>query len=157
VSERRELLAYGIERGRVLEEQEQGYQWIREHAGPQDRIIAYEDPLLYLYTGRQAARPATISPAFVYLGRDDSLWRDADHIADTAHSIGARYWMTTGNDFVMEGNTGVIAERMMKIKGALPQVFQSSSGSVQIYDSGCAANPQSSRCAAPARVLFPAR
>ena len=157
ISERRELLAYGIERGRVLEEQQQGYQWIREHAGPQDRIIAYEDPLLYLYTGRQAARPATISPAFVYLEKDDSLWRDADQIADTAHSIGARYWMTTGNDFAMEGNTRVIADRMMKIKGALPLLFRSSGGNVQIHDSECAANPQSSQCAAPARILFPAR
>jgi hypothetical protein len=156
LQERGQLLSYSMERGKAVQEQRQAYQWIREHAAPQDRIVAYEDPLLYLYTGRVAVRPAIISPSFVYLGTEEGLRNDAAHIADTAHSIGARFWMTTDSDFSMEGNTAVIANRMAEIKKALPLVFQSTGNTVQIYDSSCVVKPQTARCPSVAPVLFPA-
>jgi hypothetical protein len=155
VRERRRLVARSAERGKAVEGQLQAYQWVSEHTAPGDLILAYEDPLLYLYTGRQAARPATISPAFVYLGTQESLWADSAHLADTGRSIGARFWMTSDEDFSMEGNTRVIRDRMAEIKKVLPLVFHSSDNTVQIYDSSCVAAPQSAECDAVASVLFP--
>jgi hypothetical protein len=156
VQERGELWSYGMERGKVVQEQLQAYKWIREHTAPRDRLVAYEDPLLYLYTGREAARPATISPSFVYLGTEDGLRNDAAHIADTARSIGARFWMSTDSDFSMEGNTAVIANRMAEIRKALPLLFHSTGNTVRIYDSSCVVEPQGPRCLTIMPVLFPA-
>lgn len=155
VMEHSRLVARSAERGKAVQEQLQAYQWVREHSAPGDHIIAYEDPLLYLYTGREAVRPATISPAFVYLGTQESLRNDSAHLADTVRSIGARFWLTTDGDFSMEGNTRVIHDRMAEIKKALPLVFHSSDNTVQIYDSTCVAAPQRAECRAAARVLFP--
>ena len=154
---RNELLSLDADRGKALQEQLQAYQWIRENTAPRDRIVAYEDPLLYLYTGREAARPATISPAFVYLGRDQGLAEDAAHMGDTAHSIGARFWMFTDSDFTMEGHTAVITNRLAEIESILPLVFHSNRDTVQIYDSSCVTEPQSPRCLTIAPVLFPAK
>jgi hypothetical protein len=101
-------------------------------------------------------RPATISPSFVYLGTQDSLRDDAAHIADTAHSIGARFWMAADGDFSMEGNTAVIANRMAKIGKVLPLLFHSRGNTVRIYDFSCGVGPRTDRCRAVVPVLFPA-
>jgi hypothetical protein len=155
VGERSKLLSYSVERGKAVQEQLEAYQWIREHTAPQDRIVAYEDPLLYLYTGRKAVRPATISPSFVYLGTEEGVRDDAAHMADTARSIGARFWVSTDGDFSMEGNTAVIANRMAEIRKALPLLFHSTRNTVRIFDSSCAVDAKAAQCLPIMPVLFP--
>ncbi len=140
----------------ALEEQLQAYQWIREHTMPEDRIIAYEDPLLYLYTGRQAVRAAVISPALQYMGDDQAARSLLVHFTDTAQMIRARYWLTCADDFSLDSASDLIAARMAEIKSVLPRVFQSSGRTVEIYDSSCVAEPQEAQCRSAARILFPA-
>ena len=65
-----------------LEQREEAYAWLRQNADPKARVTAYEDAVLYLYSGRQGLRPIAFLPESGYLGDRDSMTRDLAHIAD---------------------------------------------------------------------------
>jgi hypothetical protein len=140
---------------RILKEREQAYQWIREHTKREDRVAAWKDVVLFLYTGRQSLRPIAVLPPASYMDDMKSVERDLKHICDTPRHAGARYWVTTTDDFNLEPHRDRLVARMAEVGQVLPVVFQSSDHSVQIHDAFCLNEPERVACEATATVLFP--
>jgi hypothetical protein len=140
---------------RALEERKQAYQWLREHTAPGDRIATYDDVVMYLYTGRQGIRPIVFLPANGYMSDTKSEEQDLAHIADAPRHIGARYWLTTSDDYDTEVDKERIEARMAEIKTVLPLVYKSRENTAQVYDASCLVEGKDPRCARAAEVLFP--
>ena len=113
---------------------QEAYQWIRSHSARTDRLIAYEDAVLFLYTGRQALRPLAFSTAAFYRQDKGILDRDLDRLTDTARAISARYWMVAPDDFRLESGEDMIVDHMNRLLASYPLAFASQDGSVKIYD-----------------------
>jgi len=140
---------------RALEERKQAYQWILGHTSSGDRVAAWKDVVLYLYTGRESLRPIATLPQAFYA---DDLKREKDdlaHICDAPRHVGVRYWMTTTDDFNLEPHRDRIAARMAEVGSVLPIVFRSSDGHVQIHDASCLNDQERPECRAVGPILFP--
>jgi 4-amino-4-deoxy-L-arabinose transferase-like glycosyltransferase len=135
----------------LLAEKRQAYGWIRAHAAPKAPFIAYDDVLLYLYTGRQAIRPIACSTTSFYTDDPAAVERDAAHLADVARHVDAGYWMVTVEDYGVElgRDKAVLGRRQDQLVGPLPVVFRSTDGRVVIYDLRCFQQPGSRGCPAP--------
>ncbi len=153
---RQQWLAKAAERDAIAGEKVEAYDWLRENTRPDTRTVAYDDVILYLYTGRQAVRPIiaySIRNAFT----DDKkiLEEDLAHITDTALHIRARFWLTADDDYSNEGGSALIKQRMAQLKSVLPLVFSSHGNKVQVYDLTCVLQPVRAECTRAAPVLFP--
>jgi hypothetical protein len=143
-------------RSTLLEEKREAYDWISRFAASDARLVAYEDASLYLYTGRQAARPFTFTSAEFY--DPHRLESDLDHMADVARAINADYWITAADDYGFE-SAGAYREghaRMKVLEQVIPIVFRSRRDHVRIYSLVCLQHPELSGCEQANRVLFPA-
>jgi hypothetical protein len=121
------------ERGKLLAEKHEVYSWLRANTPPDSKVIAYEDVSLFLFSGRQALRPITFSPAAFY---DPSLLgSEISCLTVSARAIHAEYWVVSDDDFSMEWTDATSAglSREGELANALPEVFQSSSGRVRVY------------------------
>jgi hypothetical protein len=139
----------------ALEEKKQAYQWIRENSGLNDRIAAWEDGLMYLYTGRQGLRPIVFRPQAFYMNDRQSLRRDLAHVCDAPRYARVRYWLRANDDVFMGPGTDPINTRMAEIAAVLPVVFRSKDNYAQIYDASCLADLDRADCRSAAPILFP--
>jgi len=109
------------------------YAWIRARSEPADRFISYEDANLYLHTGRQALRPlAFLSRAF-YGDTSAALREDVERLGDTARAIGARYWLTSVDDYQLEQGDRLLQEKTAPLLKHSRVVFRSRQGRVAIH------------------------
>ena len=115
---------------RDLQTRQPAYQWIRSHAPPDATFYAYDDPDLYLYTGRRTLG-LPMPPSRVYSGQDE---READRfvaaVPRQACGRGLDFLLITGSDFYRErraGRLAVVAAR----DPALRKEFEA--GSVAVY------------------------
>jgi hypothetical protein len=134
-------------RAATLQEKLEAYSWIARSTPADTRVVAYEDASLYLYTGRQAIRPFTFTTADFF---DSSrLETDLDHLDDVAAAIGARYWVTSDDDYSFEWPEAYtkIQERMRATVDKRPMVFRSIGGHVRVYLLGCPQQPGPDACA----------
>ena len=131
---RSELNALIESRRAILAEKQQAYAWVREHTSPETRIVAFEDVLLYLNTGRQAVRPISFRPSCCFTNEISILRTDLNHIADVPRHVHASYWVMSDDYFSYEGSIPLIHEKLIQLQSELPMVFKSSAGHVQIYD-----------------------
>jgi hypothetical protein len=139
----------------ALEEKKQAYQWIRDNAGPNDRIAAWEDGLMYLYTGRQGLRPFVPLPQDFYMDDRESLRRDLVHMCDASHHAGVHYWLVANDDFLVASNIDRIGARVAEVVAVLPIVFHSKDDFVRIYDASCMTDLDRADCRSAAPILFP--
>ncbi|HEV2386402.1 MAG TPA: hypothetical protein VGS20_04010 [Candidatus Acidoferrales bacterium] len=132
----RQLAAVMAARRAALAEQRQAYAWIRNQTPARARFIAYDDVLLYLYTGRQAVRPIAVSSASAY--RDDAAMarREAERLGDVARQVDAEYWTVSDVDFGVELDPGrtIFRGREKQMVAHLREVFRSDRGGVRIYE-----------------------
>jgi 4-amino-4-deoxy-L-arabinose transferase-like glycosyltransferase len=142
-------------RARLLPEKMEAFRWIEQNTEPNARFIAYEDGLLYLYTGRQGSRPIAISPVWFYSNNTRALESDMAHLMDTARHIGARYWLSSADDFGIDPDQQLVSQRTSQLKRVLPALFQSRNHGVEIIDVSCAVHPDDSECKSVRSVLFP--
>jgi hypothetical protein len=156
VRDPRQLQLASASRARALKEQKQAYEWIRKNTQAGDRVAAYDDVALYLYTGRQGLRPVAFLPSIGYMSDFKVLENDLAHAADAARHVGARYWLRTSNDFELAGGKDRIDARLAQIDAVLPVVFRSPENTVQIHDASCLTETQRPDCRAAQIVLFPA-
>lgn len=63
--------------------------WVRAHTGPHDVVAAESEPIVYLYTGRQAV-PVAPFTAVQYLRRRTTA-QNADALRQILHATGAHY------------------------------------------------------------------
>jgi hypothetical protein len=155
VRDPRQLRLAAKSQAHALEERKQAYAWIREHTALEDRIAAYQDVEMYLYTGRQGVRPVVFLPMASYMSDTKSLERDLAHIADAPRHVGVRYWLTTLDDFDLEVGKDRIEARMAEIKIVLPLVYRSRENTAQVYDASCLVEDKAPLCKRAAEVLFP--
>ena len=139
----------------ALEEKKQAYQWIRDNAAPNDRIAAWEDGLMYLYTGRQGLRPFVPLPQDFYMDDRESLRRDLAHMCDASHHAGVHYWLVANDDFLVASNIDRIGARVAEVVAVLPIVFHSKDDFVRIYDASCMTDLGRADCRSAAPILFP--
>jgi hypothetical protein len=119
-------------RSTLLKGKQAAYDWLAKHAAPDARVIAYEDPGVYLYSGRMAMRPIFFSTAEQFdSGR---LTQALMHLGDIPQAIGADYWIASADDFQNEWpSTAAGAQEFMNcLSGEAPVVY-SNPDSVRIY------------------------
>ena len=122
-------------------EKQQAYDWFRQHAPDDARVIAGEDGSFYLYTGRQAMAPIVLRRAGAY----DSAYMEEDlnRMMDVAKAIGASYWLASSDDSDKQWVAAkpFLAERLGEIESGFPELFRSSAGHVRIYGLPCLQHP----------------
>lgn len=131
---RTELNAQIERRASILREKEQAYEWVRQNTKASTKMVAFEDAMLYLYTGRQAIRPISFLPSCCVTDQISILQSDLNHIMDVPRHIQAGFWLMSDDYFDGEGSIPLIHAKMIQMKSQLPLVFSSREGHVQIYD-----------------------
>jgi len=74
------------------------YEWIARHAPADANIYAYEDPLVYLYTGHEACR-LPIPPKLLYHSDDAGIAKLMGSMADFAREHRLNYLLLTPDDY----------------------------------------------------------
>jgi hypothetical protein len=143
------------QRGALLQEKREAYRWLQDNSPADARVIADEDAMVYLYTGRQAARPVILSPAGIF--EPARLETQLAGICDTARAIGAEYWVMSDDDFAMAWPKAIpkARARERELARVLPLEFRSGEGHVRVYSLGCVQHPDDPACGVADRVLFP--
>jgi hypothetical protein len=131
LDQRRFLAKLSDSRAALIGEKKQGYLWLEQNADAP--ILAYEDGLAFLYSGRLAMRPTIFSPAGAE--RAQILNAELSCIASSGPAIGARYWLMADDDFGYEWkparSRGLAREK--EIGKTLTEAFVSENGRVRIY------------------------
>lgn len=143
-----ELANQTIKDEKQLAEERGAYDWIRDHTAPNARIIAYEDGLLSLYTGRRSVIPIMAHTQDFYQDDPSYAKYDATHLADVARHIGASYWLVTEGDFdLTDGiDRAVLRKRQAQLLRGAPVVYQSDDGAVRLFDVSCLTRPEGKGC-----------
>lgn len=81
-----------------FEARRSAYQWLASHAPQDANVYAYQDPVLYLYTGRKACS-LPIPPKFYYHRDDGGIDRLMGSIADFARGHRLDYLLLTPDDY----------------------------------------------------------
>ena len=105
------------------------YVWIARETPPASTVAAYDDPLLYLYTGRHAVSVAVL-PTLVYQGSDRAL---AAYVRSTVREWNAanvQYALTTPADFRREFQETARDAEFSELQTGWRPVFQSIGGVV---------------------------
>jgi hypothetical protein len=131
-------------RASILQEKEEAYEWIRQNTEASTKIVAFEDVMLYLYTGRQTIRPIAFLPSCCITNQISILRSDLNHITDVPRRVQAGFWLMSDDYFDAEGSIPLIHAKMIELKSTLPLAFRSREGHVQIYDLSTLAAPSSS-------------
>ncbi len=159
VRDRLQLLEAESAQAKTLQQRREVYSWIREHTPADAKIVAYDDVLVFLYSGRQALRPIVLLPAVAYPkipGTDSpDLSKDLAQMAEVPRDAGARYWLVTVDDFALDAEPAKTLARQNEIVSVLPRVFQSSEGMAKLYDSSCLQDVTREDCRKAQAVLFP--
>lgn len=111
------------------------YAWIRAHLPPEAAVVAYNDPVMYLYTGRHSiSRPL---PPYIWYTEDHAravdLYRD---LADYAREHGAGYVYYTTADLRRDmGDSDTTAiEDVVRANPAFTVVYQQGIGTIYRVD-----------------------
>ena len=120
-----DLAASSEERRNVLVAKREAYEWLAAN-GCCAPVLAYEDGLAYLYTGRISIRPVTFVTSELH---DDAFAKESvEHLMDTAATVKADLWMFSEEEFPLEGlKVTEIAQDCLRTMGPSewPIVFHS--------------------------------
>jgi hypothetical protein len=144
-----DVKALSLYRAALNRERRDGYDWIARNTSPSARVLAYEDVLVYLYTGRQAIRPVTITTDCYYQPERPKCASDFSEMGSWAGYVGARYWFTDPADLEFEGGRRFrpeVRRYIADLKSRMHPVFVSSSGNVVVYDTTCLTNSSDQSC-----------
>ena len=145
---RTDVMRISRDREALLPDKLKCYEWIRQNSAPGDRVVAYEDAVAYLYTGRQTMRPAIFTTDEFY--DPNRLAEEIAHFSDVAEAIRARYWLLAADDFNREWPAVVKLNQgeTNRVQGSLPELFRGSGGTAAVYSAervgdGCGFGPGS--------------
>lgn len=134
---RERYIQTSAQRGAILREKQEAYNWLARSTKSNARVLAYEDASFYLYSGRVAVRPLTFPTNAAY---DPQVLKNVlEHTTDVARAIGADYWVVSDDDYVFEWRDGYLGykARIRELEKVLPVVFTSQFGGVKIYSLKC--------------------
>lgn len=111
------------------------YAWIRANLPPGAALIAYNDPVMYLYTGRRAiSRPL---PPYIWYTEDHAravdLYRDLADYA-RAHGAGYIYYTTADLRRDMGDSDTTSIEDVIRVNPAFTQIYQKGIGTIYRVD-----------------------
>jgi hypothetical protein len=100
------------------------FYWLKIHSQPDDVIASWEDPMIFLYTGRRAIRPFRINPGFIGYGKDLESYGSAEKLFQTLKTYQARYLVGVPV-FTFDQNLldDLISEMQQKYPGLLKRVY----------------------------------
>ena len=81
-----------------FESRERAYQWIDRNVPRDANVYAYQDPVMFLYTGHRACR-LPIPPKFLYHGDDNGIDKLMGSMADFARGYQLDYLLMTPDDY----------------------------------------------------------
>jgi hypothetical protein len=112
------------------------YRWISDHARQDASVFAYDDPLVYLYTGRKACG-LPIPPKLFYHGDDNGIERLLRTIPDFAREYRLDYALLTPDDFYrdLHAHGAEHLRKAVESSGAFEPVFETHGLSVYRYNS----------------------
>jgi hypothetical protein len=67
------------------------FHWLKLHSQPDDVIASWEDPMIFLYTGRRAIRPFRINPGLIGYGKELETYGSAEELYQTLKTYQVRY------------------------------------------------------------------
>ena len=67
------------------------FHWLKLHSQPDDIIASWEDPMIFLYTGRRAIRPFRINPGLIGYGKGLETYGSAEDLCRTLETYQVRY------------------------------------------------------------------
>ncbi|HLK19664.1 MAG TPA: hypothetical protein VKT81_11935 [Bryobacteraceae bacterium] len=82
----------------AFESRRPAYEWLAKNSAPDANVFAYDDPLLYLYSGRKSCN-LPIPPKFFYHNDDAGIDKLLHSIPDFARQYRISYVLLTPNDF----------------------------------------------------------
>jgi hypothetical protein len=106
------------------------YEWIARHAPDDANVYAYEDPLVFLYTGHKACR-LPIPPKLLYHSDDPGIVKLMGSMADFARGHRLNYLLLTPDDYhrdLNERGARGLTEAMQS--SAFQQVYSSNGAAV---------------------------
>lgn len=97
--------------------------WIKQHTAPSDVILSYEDPTVYLHTGRRAVRLALLRIRAFY--QDTTTIEEAEmaKLRRLMRDSGARYLVLANNDFFLDYQPELTRQAVLGIIREAPDVF----------------------------------
>src|SRR3984885_10240682 len=109
---------------------EKAYEWINRNVPRDANIYAYEDPVLFLYTGHKACR-FPIPPKFYYHGDDAAINNQMASMPAFARSHRLDYLLLTPDDYFKELNASGTRGLMQAMQsGAFEKLYGSSRAAV---------------------------
>ena len=155
VGMRRLMLQKSEERAVLLRGKRGAYDWLSRFAPPDARVLAYDDPSVYLYSGRKSMRPIIFSTDELFA--PESLKDAVKHMGDVSQAIGAQYWLAADDDFDCEWPDATSRARdfMGALRFALPVVYASPDGRVRLYSLSCLQQPKETFCSSARQLLLP--
>jgi hypothetical protein len=129
------LPAFVAQHRETLAEDRMAYRWIAANTPPDAAVLAYMDPILYLYTGRKACR-LVISPMLRYTGDHRALEGFLAGVAEFAHRQNLSYAMLTAEDLQAEvpDQERLAARRMFRADTHFMRVFEAGDVSVWRFE-----------------------
>jgi hypothetical protein len=82
----------------LLAARREAYGWVAAHLPETARFVAYDDPLLYLYTGRRAAS-VRVPTRLYYQGDLEAFVKRHAEVEPIAGARGLEYLLTTAGDY----------------------------------------------------------
>ena len=137
---RSDLMELSRHRVKLNTERREVYDWISQHTSASARIIAYEDGLVYLYTGRQSVRPVAITTECYYQPERTRCVSDFSEMGTWLGYVSAMYWLSDTDDLEFEGQRRFrpeVQKHIADLKAIMRPIFVSSKGSVILYDTTC--------------------
>jgi hypothetical protein len=100
------------------------FHWLKTHSQPNDVIASWEDPMIFLYTGRRAVRPFRINPGLIGYGKDLETYGSAEELFQTLKTYKVRYLVGVPV-FAFDQNLldDLISELQHNYPGLLKQVY----------------------------------
>jgi len=119
------------QRSSKLRDQRAAYQWISANLPPSAEILSYDDPLMYLYTGRRG-HYLPLDPLWWYTEDHTAIRSVYKHLAAYCRERGLEYVYVTSHD--LERETGdedrEAVQNSIRENRELTQVFQAGIGTV---------------------------
>jgi hypothetical protein len=135
----------------ILSDEQGAFAWLRQHAAPNAAIVALEDGLTYLHTGRKAILPIACVSKTYYLTDPRYIHHDIAHLADVARHIHASFWLSTPYDYPLQppAEQALLLRKQEKLLAAAPVVYRSMDRRVVLYDTRCLWRAKGDGCAPP--------
>jgi hypothetical protein len=125
----RSLPAQLAENRRITAGKRAAYEWISTHTPAAAGVLASDDELLHLYTGRHAASQIVL-PVLTYRGDEEALKNQLRSLPECARALRLDYVLVTSSDLARES--------LERFRPLLTEAMRGAPGFVRVYHSNVA-------------------